>query len=222
MKPRYLQTDGSLAKLLLMPLVLLARIPPVIGLLAFLLMLAVGYLLLSPLNTDFWGLVSPPLAKMVFSSGYETVTAPDNRYWTIHYEADRDSTFSGVVRHVSHWRDENLPFATHDILVTSGEFASQSRVSVGVVMHTFSYRYDQQPAPSGKINLLHIIPASPEIYHQLLKVQQWNQVSISGREILRIERYSPQGEYLGAWQDRGCNSILVQSITIQSPGTPVP
>ena len=222
MKPSYLGGNRPLIKIILLPLEMIARIPPAAGLLLFLLAIALGYLVFSPLNTDFWGLISPPLAKMVFSSGYEMVTAPDNRTWTIHYEADRDSTFNGVVRHVSHWRDENLPFATHDILVTSGEFASQSRVSVGVVMHTFNYRYDQQPAPSGRINLLHIIPASPEIYHQLLQVKQWNQVSISGREILRIERFSPQGEYLGAWQDHGCNSILVNSVTIQAQGTPIP
>jgi hypothetical protein len=123
---------------------------------------------------------------------------------------------------VSHWRDEKLPLATHDILVTTGEFSSQERVRVSVLLHTFSYRYDRQPAPSGRINLLHIVPASPEIYRQLLKVREWNQVSISGREILRIEMFDPQGEYIGAWQDRGCNSILVNSVVVHAQGTPVP
>ncbi|MFP3855370.1 MAG: hypothetical protein ACLFWD_13870 [Anaerolineales bacterium] len=222
MKPMPARKPNIFLQILLSPILLIARIPPHLGLLAVLLMVAVGFGIIGQVNSDFLGLLSPSLTKFVFSSGNENVTAPDNRSWTIHYESDQDSTFTGVVRHVSHWRDESLPFATHDILVTTGEFASRERVSVAVVMHTFSYTYDHSPRPTGRINLLHIIPGSPEIYRQLLQVRDWNKVTISGREILRIESFSPEGEYLGAWQDRGCNSILVTSVTIHAQGTPIP
>jgi hypothetical protein len=145
-----------------------------------------------------------------------------DRKWTIQYEYDHDTNFTGVVRHVSHWREEDIPFATHDILVTTGEFASQDRVHVSVMMHTFTYRYFEDPHPKGAINLLHIVPASESVYRQLLEVREWNQVSIRGREILRIERFDPEGKFLGAWQDAGCNSILVSSVEIIAEGTPVP
>ncbi|MDF1500104.1 MAG: hypothetical protein P1P76_06530 [Anaerolineales bacterium] len=85
-----------------------------------------------------------------------------------------------------------------------------------------SRRYSESPRPSGAINLLHIVPASEEIYRKLLEVRDWNQVSIGGREILRIERFDAQGNYLGAWQDAGCNSILVNSVVIHAKGTPIP
>lgn len=39
-----------------------------------------------------------------------------------------------------------------------------------------------------------------------------------GCEILRIERFDPQGNFLGAWQDAGCNSILVKSVEITALG----
>jgi hypothetical protein len=213
---------GLLANILAAPLVLLTSIPPAALLLGFLFFAILGFGAYYSLNSDFFGLAAPPLDEMVFSQGYQRVSAPDQRQWSISYEFERTSTFTGVVRHVSHWREEDIPFATHDILITTGEFASQSRVHVSVLFHTFTYRYFEDPAPAGTINLLHIIPANPEIYRQLLEVREWNVVTIHGREILRIERFDPSGEFLGYWQDAGCNSILVDSVTILDAGTPVP
>lgn len=221
MSDREERTPNLLVRMLL-PVELLLRIHPVTALVGFLLAGLIGLGAYYSLNSDFFGLAAPPLAKLAFSAGYETVQDPENNRWAIHYESDHETTFSGIVRHVSHWREEEIPFATHDILVTSGEFASQERVHVSVLMHTFTYRYSASPRPSGAINLLHIVPASEEIYRQLLEVRDWNQVSIGGREILRIERFDGQGNYLGAWQDAGCNSILVNSVVIHAKGTPVP
>jgi hypothetical protein len=213
---------GCLAKILQASFQLLARIPLAAGLIILLLLGMLVFGAYYSLNSDFFGLATPPLDELVFSQGYQHVSAPDHRQWSISFEYDRDSIFRGVVRHVSHWREEEIPFATHDILVTTGEFASQKRVHVSVMFHTFTYRYFKDPYPSGTINLLHIVPATPEIYRQLLEVREWNYVEISGREILRIERYDANGNFLSYWQDAGCNSILVDSVAILDPGTPVP
>lgn len=212
----------QLTDILLLPFSVMMRLSPLMVLLVALLFIMLGFGVYYSVNSDFFGLASPPLDQLVFSPAYETVHDADGRLWKIQFEYDGVSTFSGVVRHVSHWRDEDIPFATHDILVTSGEFASQDRVHVSVLFHTFTYRYAHNPRPSGTINLLHIVPASEDIYRELLKVREWNAVSISGREILRIERYDPRGNFLGAWQDQGCNSILVSSVEILAKGTPVP
>jgi hypothetical protein len=215
------RNENSFLRILLFPVTLILSLSPVIMLVAAMLIGLLGFGVYYSFNSDFLGLAAPPLAKLVFSSGYETVRDPDGRQWVITYESDHDTVFAGVVRHVSHWREEDIPFATHDILVTTGEFSSQERVHVSVMFHTFTYRYQEDPRPSGTINLLHIVPASPEIYRQLLEVRDWNRVSIRGREILRIERFDPHGNFLGAWQDAGCNSILVSSVEIISNGTPV-
>jgi hypothetical protein len=216
------RSESLLLRLLLFPISFMLSLPPITVLVAVLLIGLLGFGVYYSFNSDFLGLATPPLAKLVFSSGYQTVRDPDGRQWVITYESDRDTIFTGIVRHVSHWREEDIPFATHDILVTTGEFSSQDRVHVSVMFHTFTYRYYEDPRPSGTINLLHIVPASLEIYRQLLEVRDWNQVSIRGREILRIERFDPQGNFLGAWQDAGCNSILVNSVQITAEGTPVP
>ena len=213
---------GWLARIIISPIILLTNTRPAVLLIGLLVSAILGFSAYYSLNSDFFGLAAPPLEEMVFSQGYQRVSAPDQRQWSISYEYERDSTFSGVVRHVSHWREEDIPFATHDILIATGEFASQSRVHVSVLFHTFTYRYFEDPAPAGTVNLLHIIPATSEIYRQLLEVREWNMVKISGREILRIERYDPSGNFLGFWQDAGCNSILVDSVTILEAGTPVP
>ncbi|MGD8553480.1 MAG: hypothetical protein PVG02_07445 [Anaerolineales bacterium] len=214
--------NNILLRVLLLPLTLLTRISPMGAFLMTGVLTLIGFGIYYSVNSDFLGFAAAPLDEMDFSPDYTQVLDGQNRRWDISFESDVDTTFNGVVRHVSHWREEDIPFATHDILVTSGEFASQGRVHVSVMMHTFTYRYDEDPSPAGSINLLHIVPASEEIYRQLLKVRDWDQVSIRGREILRIERFDPEGQFVGAWQDAGCNSILVHSVQIHAKGTPIP
>jgi hypothetical protein len=211
-----------ITRILGLPVLLIMELPLTAWLVGGLLILLIGFSAYYSVNSDFFGLAAPRWSEITFSPDYQQVVDPEDRQWVITYEYDRDSTFHGIVRHVSHWREEDIPFATHDILVTTGEFTSQARVHVSVLLHTFSYRYFEDPHPSGSINLLHIVPASPEIYQQLLAVRDWNQVTIRGREILRIDRYDPEGRYLGYWQDAGCNSILVNAVEVHAKGTPVP
>jgi len=181
-----------------------------------------GFLYYS-LNTDFFGLAAPPFAELTFSPDFSSVRdTKDNRSWKITYESLPFSTFHGVVRHVSNWRDEPIPFATHDILVTTGEFSTPSRVSTRVNNHTFYYQWDSGPKPKGSINLLHIVPKTEEIYRQLLEVRDWNLVTISGREIYRIELFDSARKFTSYWQDEGCNSILVTAVKIDAIGTPIP
>jgi hypothetical protein len=110
---------------------------------------------------------------------------------------------------------------SHDILVTTGDFASQDFVDVSVIAHKFFYHWDDTP-PNGSINLLHIFPASAEVFEQLKQIRNWNSVSISGREILKIDLYDSDGRNLGFMMDMGCNTILVTTVTIHAEGTPIP
>lgn len=213
----------SLKNLLLWPVFMLLQISPLwaFGLLV-LLVSSCGFLYYS-LNTDFFGLFAPPFADLTFSADFSTVVdTKDQRTWKITYEDGPFSSFHGVVRHVSNWRDEPIPFATHDILITSGEYASAARVSTRVSNHAVYYRWFSDPMPVGGLNLLHIVPKTREIYRQLLEVRDWNLVTIGGREIYRIDVFDAAGKFNFYWQDEGCNSILVTSVKIEALGTPVP
>lgn len=104
---------------------------------------------------------------------------------------------------------------SHDILVTSGDFADSSIVRTSVSNHRFSSWYlDQQNRPQGTINLLHTVPSTEEIYQQLTEVRKGDRVRIKGIEILDINRYDQQGEFWGSWADAGCNTLLVTSVEI--------
>lgn len=197
--------------------------PPFVAAALMIVFLSVCAFLYYSLNSDFFGLVAPPFAELEFSKDYTSVRdTKDNRSWKIIYENIPFSTFKGVVRHVSDWRDEPIPFATHDILVTTGEFSSPARVREQVRNHAVYYQWAYNPPPQGTINLLHIVPETEEIYRQLLQVREWNLVTIAGREIYRIDEFDPQGNFTFYWQDHGCNSILVTSVKIEAQGTPVP
>lgn len=217
------ETRPSLKNLIILPLGFLLNMSPLWAVTLMILVVSVCGFLYYSLNSDFFGILAPPFAELSFSPDFTSVRdTKDNRTWKISYESIPFSTFHGVVRHVSDWRDEPIPFATHDILVTTGEFASPSRVPARVYNHAYYYQYDVGPVPQGRINLLHIVPQTEQIYHQLLEVDMWNLVTISGREIYRIDLFDPAGKFISFWKDEGCNSILVTSVKIDAQGTPIP
>ncbi|PWH14036.1 MAG: hypothetical protein DDG60_08870 [Anaerolineae bacterium] len=213
----------SLSVLFWLPIGLLLRMSPwsAIGLIFAISVLC--WSLYYSLNSDFFGLAAPPFSKITFSADYRQVTMPDGHVWRIIYEKDTFSVFTGVAREVIHWRDEQqFPFATHDILVTNGEYSSPTQVTARVQNHAVYYEWYTDRLPQGTINLLHIIPLDEEIYRQLLQIRRWNVVTIKGREILRIENFNPLGTPVVYFQDAGCNTILVTAVTILAQGTPIP
>ena len=107
-----------------------------------------------------------------------------------------------------------LRILTHDILVTSGDYADPNIVSTSVFDHHFRWRSSSTAHPSGRTNLLHTVPANEEIYHQLLNIRSWDEVVITGREVLVIRIYDQDDNYLGDWRDTGCNTLLVKSVSI--------
>ena len=217
------ESRTSFKDLLLLPLGFLLNMSPLWAVTLMVLVVSVCGFLYYSLNSDFFGLLAPPFAELSFSPDFTDVRdTKNNRTWKISYESIPFSTFHGVVRHVSDWRDEPIPFATHDILVTTGDFASPSHVPERVYNHAFYYQYDIGSNPQGSINLLHIVPQTEQIYRQLLEVHLWDLVTISGREIYRIDLFDPAGKFISFWQDHGCNSILVTSVKIDAQGTPVP
>ena len=163
----------------------------------------------------------PPFDDLTISPDYKHISMLDGDTWDVTFEFPVDTTFTGVVRHTSLWYDSTAPFMSHDILVTTGDFASQSSVDVSVIAHTFFYHWDDSQ-PDGTIHLLHIFPATAEIFDQLKQIGKWDNVSISGREIFKIDRYDSTGKYLGFWMDEGCNTILVTSVRGNAEGTPIP
>jgi hypothetical protein len=162
-----------------------------------------------------------PFADLTISTNHSQISAPDGRSWKVAFEYPTDTTFTGVIRNVTQWHDSSLPFMTHDILVTSGDYASRGKVDTIVINHKFIFHYKNGP-PNGTIHLLHIFPASEEIYKQLLEIHDWNRVSISGREIKKVELFNAEGKNTGYFTDMGCNSILVKAVTVHAEGTPVP
>ncbi len=211
----------TLKHLLWLPIGFLLNLSPLWALTLIFLCASMCGTLYYSLNSDFFGLAAPPFTEITFSNDYTRASVPDGRSWKIVFEKKSNSTFTGVVRDVVHWREEPIPFATHDVLVTTGEYASPRRVTTRVHNHAVYYQW-QDPMPQGTIHLLHIVPLNEEIYHQLLKIRDWNLVTIQGREIYRIELYDKQGNYESTFQDAGCNSILVTSVEIKAQGTPIP
>ena len=156
---------------------------------------------------------NPPFDQLSISNDYTQISMPDGRTWSIAFEKNEDTVFSGIVRHDSRWLNPGMPFMTHDILVTTQDFSSPDIVQTVVIDHHYIYRSKLQH-PQGGIYLLHILPASQEIFDALQKIRKWNEVKITGREIYRINRYDADGNEDGYFMDMGCHTILVTDVEI--------
>lgn len=204
----------GIVDLLSLPLGCVSRLSSTQLLIVLLALALVGGIVYFRTNTSFLGLAGLDFDTLTISDSYEEI-ATDDLYWKVTFENKGTSEFAGIVRHASHFRMMGqLRILTHDILVTSGDYADPDIVRTSVLNHRFSWRSSGTAHPSGRINLLHTIPASEEIYRQLLEIRKWDEVVITGREVLKMEAYDQDGNYLGDWHDTGCNTLLVKSVSI--------
>jgi hypothetical protein len=204
---------GGIAGLLFAPVSWLPQVSPTtLGVVALVLAVLCGVIYYRS-KASIFGLAALDFDTLTISDSYERISA-DGMYWTVSFEGEGTSEFTGVVRHVSPIREDGMRILTHDVLVTSGDYADPEIVGVSVLNHRFNWWSSSTEKPSGRINLLHTVPASEEIYHQLLEIRAWDEVVITGREIRVIEAYYEDGEYIGDWRDSGCNTLLVESVTI--------
>ena len=165
-------------------------------------------------NINLFGIGAPDFQSLVISPDYQTITNSDGSFLKISFEKSSDSIFLGLVRHISPIREDKFPILTHDILVTSGDYADPQKVTTSVFNHHFFWN-SRTSNPQGSINLLHAVPKNNQIYQQMLAIQTGQTVRITGREILRIDAYSAAGSIERWWQDSGCNSLVVDSVVIQ-------
>ncbi len=152
--------------------------------------------------------------QMVVSDGFHDIEFPNGQSWDLIYETNHDRYFSGLVRHTSTIQESAFALLTYDILVTSGDFADPERVETSVSNHRFTWRAPNLDHAEGAINLLHTVPMNEEINQQLAFIQTGDTVILKGWEILRIEGYDTNGNYIGYWQDSGCNTTLVTEVII--------
>jgi hypothetical protein len=157
----------------------------------------------------------PQFDTLSYNADYTLITSPDGRSWEIKYESDKTSTYDGVVRHNSLWMDDSAPFMSNDVLVTTRDFADPEITRTMVFQHKFFYKTNQ--AASGRINLIHALPATQEIYDELQQIKRWDHVIIQGREILIVNKFDENGNDLGYFKDMGCNTLLVTKVTILDP-----
>ncbi|MFO7943851.1 MAG: hypothetical protein R6U51_06090 [Anaerolineales bacterium] len=201
--------------MLLAPLKLIPSVPLSCGLLLLLGAMIAGVFIFLRSNTSFLGLTGVDFDQLQSSNAYQDVSL-EGDYWKVRYEGGGKSTYGGTVRHVGPIRNADYKLLTHDVLVTSGDFADPEAVKTSVFNHKFSWHADGLQRPQGKINLLHTMPNSEAVHQQLLDIQKWDEVQITGWEIYAIYAFDEGGDEKGYWADTGCNTLLVDSVSINS------
>jgi len=152
--------------------------------------------------------------QVIIKDNYHDVSLENGQSWDISYETGRVHSFSGLVRHISPIHEQAFAILTFDILVTNGDFANPDLVQTSVTNHHFTWSAPTLVTPHGEIHLLHTVPANEAINQRLMSIHNGDEVTISGYEIYRIEGYDSADNYIGFWQDSGCNTTLVTEVKI--------
>ena len=183
------------------------------GLILLIIVVVTGGFFYFRANTSFFGLVGTDFDSLVISNSYQKI-ASDDFYWEVQFEDQVHTKYIGTVRHVSPIRINEFKILTHDILVTTADFSNPELVDTSVANHKFIWKSINPDQPAGSINLIHAVPANKAIYQQLLSINNWDIVNISGREILTIKSFQIDETFLGTWMDTGCNTLLIDSVTV--------
>ncbi len=210
------QSPGILSWLMLV-VDLFASLPLSCGMIILAGTFLLGGVLYFRANTDFFGFAGTDFDQLQISNSYQDLTLEDS-YWKVVYEGGGRASFTGTVRHVSPIRIQEFGILTHDVLVTSADFADPDLVNTNVVNHKFTWYARGPDRPTGQINLLHTVPVDAATYQALLDINKWDQVEITGYEIYTITGFESDGSEVGVWKDAGCNTLLVESVLINGKG----
>ncbi len=153
-------------------------------------------------------------STMQVSDGFHKVSIPNGTHWDISYEADHEVIFQGKAMFNYPIRERGYEIMTQDILVTSGDYSNPDLVRTDVSNHHFSYRYLTDAPVTGTINLLHTLPVDEVIHQQLNAIKPGDDVIIKGWEIYNLNSWDADGNFLGTWQDAGCNTTLITQVII--------
>ncbi len=151
---------------------------------------------------------------MIVSDGFHSISLPDGRHWKISYEETALQVFTGEIRHNSSIYSGEFAILSQDLLITTGDYQDPDLVSVKVSNHHFSWKSRNESYPQGSIHLLHTLPMDQAVFMELRQIEPGQTVSIKGYEIYRIEGWDDADNYIGYWQDSGCNTILVTEVEI--------
>ncbi len=170
-----------------------------------------GMILYYRTNTDFFGLVPSPVAQMQYSRTLDYIEDTDGTHWRITWERDTKTIFNGVVRQVVPNHNDLMKPLTHDVMIAWGDYADDDIVQASIINHFMIWKATTNQL-SGEIHLIHAIPANDDIYRLLMKVNSGDEVIITGREVLRLDQYTPEGTRTNNFVDDGCNTMVVTNV----------
>jgi hypothetical protein len=191
----------------------LATLPVGCGIMFLVVIAAAAGIFYYRVNTSFFGVAGSDFDDLVISNSYEKIESSEF-YWEVQFEGVSTSKYIGTVRHVSPIRIKEFKILTHDVLITTVDFADPEIVDTNVIDHKFFWKSTSTDSPTGSINLIHAIPANKDIYQMMLNIQNWDIVKLTGREVYTLKAYQPDGTFIGTWSDTGCNTLLVDSVSV--------
>jgi hypothetical protein len=134
------------------------------------------------------------IAALSFGSSIDTLNYEGQQYtatWT------EPKTFTGTVQWTGTASAHGIPFLTHEVLITTGDYSDPAVVKLEpVVDHETTWRYPAGRTLDGTIYVVHCIPATPAIYDTLETLRVGDTIDIEGE----VAKGPIRGANGGSWE----------------------
>lgn len=133
------------------PIAFSFQLPPFVLVSLFVFLVSVVVATSYRANTSFFGLSTPDFDNLRISEDCDSLDSA-GPCWNVVYESSEETVFVGDVRYIAPMRMWRIPFMTHNILVTSGDFSDPDKVETKVNGEALKWRSIGTPYPEGRIN----------------------------------------------------------------------
>lgn len=131
----------------------------------------------------YWLSKTPSPIEIIKATRYDLESG--EVYWNgkkIYAEWGGEKTRSGDLRYFGRAYDENVPFMTHDTVLTTGEFSDAEKVFVSPIESGNMYWKPIVKSPEGTLIVLHLFPDSISVASELSKLKEGDKVEFVGRD----------------------------------------
>ena len=101
---------------------------------------------------------------------------------TIYAEWGKKETKSGYLRYFGRAYDRNVPFMTHDTVLTTGDYSDPDKVYVSEISSGNMFYRPNIRSPEGTLVVLHLFHNSKKVASELSELKQGDTVNFTGRE----------------------------------------
>ena len=165
------------------------------------------FLILILICTSVWFIFIKKSAKDIIHGTTIDIDRGILEYDNKQYRAtwSEEKIYSGYVRYAGRAKNKYVPFMTNEVILTTGDFADPSLVTIGRVRNHSTF-WGAKKQPKGTLYFVHCIPLNVSLLSELEKIEEGQWIKLIGKQAVDNTIYGPQDKvYWKTLKARGCS-----------------